>query len=142
MIRIEIVLIEETEMDISSISSNAFQGAKGGAQSVGASGGVVKPFRVSEGPQGQAASPRGGAPVQGQNIEDVVADINSKLQEVERSLQFSVDKDTNRTIVKVVDSKTDEVIKQFPPETVLDMAKQIDEFVDNMSKGVLVREEA
>lgn len=50
-----------------------------------------------------------------------------KLSELTRGfgLSFSVEKDLNRTIVKITDKKTDEVIRQIPSEEFVELAKRI-----------------
>jgi flagellar protein FlaG len=53
-----------------------------------------------------------------------------------RRLDFEVDEDTNRVIVKVIDTKTDKVIKEIPPEQLLQLAAKIQEMI-----GLLVDEE-
>lgn len=40
-------------------------------------------------------------------------------------LQFSVDQETNKTIVKVIDKETQEVIKQFPSEKAMELSKTL-----------------
>ena len=54
-----------------------------------------------------------------------VAHINDYVQNVQRTLQFSVDDNTGTTVVKVLDSETDEVIRQFPPEEALALARHL-----------------
>jgi len=41
-------------------------------------------------------------------------------------LQFSIDKDIGKTIIKVVDSTTNEVIRQIPSEELVTLAKNMD----------------
>ena len=62
-------------------------------------------------------------------LNDFVASINSS------SLNFSVDEDTGKTVVKVTDSATHEVIKQIPSEEILAVAQAIDKL-----KGLLVQQ--
>jgi flagellar protein FlaG len=50
------------------------------------------------------------------------------------SLEFSVDNDTNRIIVKVVDNETRELVKQIPMEEMLALAKAM-----NQLQGLLLR---
>lgn len=52
-------------------------------------------------------------------------------------LRFSVDKDTGIEVVKFVDDKTKEVIRQIPAQEMLDIAKRLDEL-----KGLLIKERA
>lgn len=71
-------------------------------------------------------------------LKDAVDKINSSMKEINSNLQFSIDDDTKRVVVKVVESKTGEVIKQFPSEEALAIAKAIDRF----QKGLLVKQSA
>jgi flagellar protein FlaG len=52
-------------------------------------------------------------------------------------LHFSVDKDTNISVVKLVDRKSGETIMQMPSEDMLKIAKSIDQFI-----GALVQKTA
>jgi uncharacterized FlaG/YvyC family protein len=58
-------------------------------------------------------------PASKEQVEQAVKDIRKVVSAVSSDLQFSVDKDSGRTVVKVVDSKTKEVIRQIPGEEVL-----------------------
>ena len=42
-------------------------------------------------------------------------------------LRFSVDKDTGRTLIRIVDRVTNEVLKQIPPEDVIRLAALLNE---------------
>jgi len=53
-----------------------------------------------------------------------------------RRLSYQVDKETNRIIVKVIDTETDKVIKEIPPEQIVELAAKIREMI-----GLLVDEE-
>ncbi len=63
------------------------------------------------------------------------------LQSKSNSLVFSLDKDSGKTVVKVVDSATDEVIRQFPSEEMLALAKSLEEF-QGLKRGDLLKEKA
>ncbi len=53
--------------------------------------------------------------------------LNGRMQEMQRSLRFSVDDDSGRVVVKVMDKNTDEVIRQIPSEQMLAMMKHIND---------------
>lgn len=53
------------------------------------------------------------------------------------SLEFSVDADTNRIVVKVVDNETRELVRQIPMEEMLALAKAM-----NRLQGLLLRTKA
>lgn len=54
-----------------------------------------------------------------------------------RDLRFSVDEETGRTVVKVLDSRSGEVIRQIPPEEMLALAEDLERL-----QGLLFRGEA
>ncbi|MGR8999894.1 MAG: flagellar protein FlaG [Gammaproteobacteria bacterium] len=63
-------------------------------------------------------------PKSGQELDQAVQAINQYVQNVQRDLQFSVDEDSGRNVVKVIDSQSKEVIRQIPSEEVLVLARQ------------------
>jgi flagellar protein FlaG len=52
-------------------------------------------------------------------------------------LRFSVHEDTGRTVVRIVDEKTDEVVREVPPEELLDLAAKMEQMM-----GMLLDEKA
>jgi flagellar protein FlaG len=50
--------------------------------------------------------------------------INYELQGANRGLRFSIDDQSGRIVVKVVNTDTDEVIRQIPSEEVLALARR------------------
>ena len=59
-------------------------------------------------------------------VSRAVETLNELVQNQRRSLHFSVDEDTGRTVIRVVDPETDEVIRQIPAEEVLNLAQRLD----------------
>ncbi|GBD05249.1 hypothetical protein HRbin20_00830 [bacterium HR20] len=47
------------------------------------------------------------------------------IELAQRQIQFAVDKETRRTIIKVIDPQTNEVIRQIPPEEALRISRMI-----------------
>lgn len=70
-------------------------------------------------------------------VESAVVRISDFVQNFQRDLVFSVDKDVDRLIVKVVDSETQEVIRQIPSEETLRIAKNLDS-----PESLILREQA
>ena len=70
-------------------------------------------------------------------VAQAIQHINKALQEQSRNLEFSIDADSQRTIVKVVDQKTGEVLRQIPTEEALEIAKALDQ-----ASGLLIRQQA
>lgn len=72
-----------------------------------------------------------------ERVKEATERINEFIESVSRDLEFSVDKDTNRTVVKVLARESGEVIRQIPAEEVLKIARMLDEL-----KGLIIREKA
>lgn len=71
-------------------------------------------------------------------VEEAVAKLNKSVQDRAQSLEFSIDGDSHRTIVKVIDQSTKEVLRQIPTPEALQIAKSIDARTD----GLLVDQQA
>jgi uncharacterized FlaG/YvyC family protein len=69
-------------------------------------------------------------------VDEAVEKLRSAGDLFNKRLDFRVDEATNRIVVKVIDTKTDKVIKEIPPEQLLHLAAKIQERV-----GLLVDEE-
>ena len=106
----------------------------------------------AEAPAGaaRAAEARGESIQQNTNPQDQaqrtpdIGEVQKALEEVEKavapmaqSLQFSLDKDSGKTVVKVMDTDTNEVIRQIPSEEVLAISKAVDKL-----KGLLLKQQA
>jgi len=61
-----------------------------------------------------------------ENLGEAIAKINNYVQQLQRDLQFSVDDDSGRTVIKVIDSNSKEVIRQIPEEVILQVAQSIE----------------
>jgi len=88
---------------------------------------------------GQALPPGGSG--QGGTQEDIsqtVRQLNDYAQRVNRQLHFSVDDTSGRTVIKVVDPQTDQVIRQIPSEQILALAQ----FLQEEAKGTLFQQKA
>lgn len=72
------------------------------------------------------ATPQQPSPEQLQNAVD---GINLAMQQSSQNLEFSVDTSTKKPVVKMVDTKTGDLIRQFPSEEILAIARSIDQFL-------------
>lgn len=61
-------------------------------------------------------------------IQDRVVELNSYMQNLNRSLKFSVDDQSGETVIKVIDSETDELIRQIPAEELLVVRSSLEEY--------------
>jgi len=67
-----------------------------------------------------------------ESLQSAVAEINDHMQNLERSLQFTVDDGSGKEVVTVLDKNTKEIIRQFPSEEVLIIARQLAEQKDDV----------
>lgn len=63
-----------------------------------------------------------------EQLNKAVEDANKMAQSFNRQLNFSIDATTARTVVKVVDAASGEVVRQIPSEEMLKLAADIAEF--------------
>jgi len=68
-------------------------------------------------------------------IRDAIDRVNIVIAGFNRQFDFSIHEKTHRIMVKVIDTETKEVIKEIPPEKILDMVAQMWEMA-----GILVDE--
>lgn len=61
-----------------------------------------------------------------EQIKQAVQDIQGAVNNLAHNLHFSIDEDTGRTIIKVTDARTDEVIRQIPTEEAIEIARTLD----------------
>jgi flagellar protein FlaG len=91
---------------------------------------------AAAGVQGATAA-AGTAEPSAQQLASAVDKINKSLQASSQNIEFSIDTDSKRTIVKVVDQSTKEVLRQIPTAEALEIAKSIDKM-----RGLLISNEA
>ena len=83
-----------------------------------------------------------------ERVREATRDVSDYIQTVSRSLQISVDDELGSPVVQVLDTETDEVIRQIPTEEVLEIARFLRGSVEAASernaaaiKGLLVDQE-
>ena len=60
-------------------------------------------------------------------VEAAVERINDHMQTIHRTLQFTVDEASGRDVVTVTDTATEEVIRQYPSDEILAIARRLAE---------------
>jgi flagellar protein FlaG len=70
-------------------------------------------------------------------VESALDSINKTMKSLSHRLEFSIDEDSQRQVVKVVDPDTKEVIRQMPSKEALEIAKALDRL-----QGLLIRQQA
>ena len=107
------------------------------------SGGNSSPLSATGNNSKDLRLPDAGAAPQAQQqpteaeLRQAVANLQLKAQKAAPNLQFSIDRDTSRLVIRVTDSTTRGVIQQFPPEEVLRMDRELDRL-----QGMLLNREA
>jgi len=70
-------------------------------------------------------------------LKQAIEAANTALRAVSTDLEFSFDPSTGKTVVRMIDNSTQQVIRQFPSEEMLAIARAIDRF-----QGLLLRQKA
>lgn len=65
-------------------------------------------------------------------VQDAVNKINDQASRVDAKLSLSVDSELNRVLIRFKDPSSGEVVKQIPPEAVLEMLRRLDELKGTM----------
>ena len=68
-----------------------------------------------------------------EDVKSVVNELNDRLESQSIQVQFGVDDDTGRIVVKVQDSNTKELIRQIPSQEALDFAR-----LARQGKGIML----
>jgi flagellar protein FlaG len=92
-----------------------------------------KPRVRKIGPEGPAADR---AFVDRAKIDRAATKVNEVLSSADPQLKIHVDDETERVVVKIVEQESGEVIRQIPPEELLELEKYL-----SSPKGLLVQEQ-
>ena len=75
----------------------------------------------------------GQQPLEREQLEKVAQQLQEFMGEMNRTLQFQVDEDSGRDVIKILDKTSGDVIKQYPSEEVLSLVSKLSE-----SAGILI----
>jgi flagellar protein FlaG len=95
------------------------------------------PFEPAQTAQPLAPSQPTAQPSNAQ-IQSAVDKVNQAMLQANTGVEFSIDNNSMKAVVKVVDTKTGDTIKQFPSEQMIAISKSIDHF----QKGLLLTQKA
>ena len=99
-------------------------------------GKVVELMQIKSFSEANQAKSKGGT--EKNNISSVVAKINEQVQSIQRDIVFSIDKDSGRDVVIIKDANNDKVIKQIPTEEMLDIARKLEERINEDDHSKIV----
>ena len=103
---------------------------------------MVNPINAGAATAVSVAKPSNGSvvarpPVDDAQLQAAVKAANSALETSQSGIEFSVDSASGKTIVRIMDKQTNEVIRQLPSEEMLEIANAIDRF-----EGMLLHHKA
>lgn len=61
-----------------------------------------------------------------EQIKQAVQKIQETTDKLTQNLHFSIDEETGKTVIKVIDVHTDEVIRQIPSKEAIEIARTLD----------------
>lgn len=64
-------------------------------------------------------------PAKPEQVQEAIDQIQKFTQTLAQNLNFSIDEETGKTVVKVMDTQTNEVIRQIPSAEAIDIARTI-----------------
>ena len=76
--------------------------------------------------------------VSAEELNNAVATLNKAMQQSNQNLEFSVDTDTKKVVVKMVDTSTGKLIRQYPTEETLAISRGIEQ----LQQGLLLKQKA
>lgn len=92
--------------------------------------------KKGSGPDSTTSAPEK-KPDEKSSVQEATKRLQDFVSGVRGDIQFSLDNDSGKTVVKVIDRTTQEIIRQFPSEEAIDLAKALDRF-----QGLLVKQQA
>ena len=78
-----------------------------------------------------------GQPLDAKDLASAIEKVQDFTKTVANELKFSIDDDSGQTVVKIVDTATDEVIRQIPSKEMLAIAQALGKI-----QGLLIRQKA
>ncbi|MCC7310418.1 MAG: flagellar protein FlaG [Sulfuritalea sp.] len=125
-------------MNIQSVSSSSFAATAGASQGSAMHTAAPPPLPEATiqplpGQSGQVQ-----AVPERANVEEAVAKVKVQIQAISsNSLDFSIDENSGKTIVRVTDRESGELIRQIPSQEMLEIARSLDRL-----QGILVKQKA
>ena len=92
-------------------------------------------FVVAAPAQRQSVEAKPADPSSRATVEEAVTQIAKFVSQTQSEISFSVDKESGIDVVKVIDSRTKDVIRQIPTEEVIAIAQALDKL-----QGLFVRD--
>ncbi|MBO1928385.1 flagellar protein FlaG [Thiomicrorhabdus sp. 6S2-11] len=68
--------------------------------------------------------------VDSQEVDALMENLNQQLQTLQNYLRFEKDDDSQKMVIFIKDSETDEIIRQIPAKELLEVSKNITKFLE------------
>ena len=94
--------------------------------------GAVKQESVHAAPQAAKSA------LSSDDLKNLASEIQRKVSAISSDLQFSVDEETGKDLIRVTDRTTKKIVWQFPSEEALKITKALDQY----QKGVMLNHRA
>jgi flagellar protein FlaG len=85
-------------------------------------------------PAEKSSPPPSALAVTPEDLDRAIRELNDYVQSLRRTINFEIDESSGRTIVRVLNQQTGELIRQIPSEEALAIARHLDAV-----QGVIVR---
>lgn len=73
------------------------------------------------------------------SLDEAAKAIREYLKSLPSDLQFLEDRETGHLVFKVINPETREVLRQFPPEAMLEMSRRLQQFIESKDEtGILL----
>ena len=112
-------------MDMGVRLNLSYPAAKPASETVSAVDKVAVKPPVAEAQASSAESKGSQSGTSDEKVKTAAAQIQQFLDSIQRNLEFSVDEDSGRVVVKVIASDTGLVVRQIPNEEVLKLAESL-----------------
>lgn len=97
---------------------------------------VAKPMQAVPTEIKQAESAKSAVTISDMDLQQALDVVNQAIALEQRSLSFSIDDASGRSVIKVIDYETDEVIKQIPTEELLKVSQDIKRLQEEMGQSI------
>ncbi|GAB4318468.1 MAG: hypothetical protein Kow0074_07690 [Candidatus Zixiibacteriota bacterium] len=68
-------------------------------------------------------------PLKTEDVSNAVAAFNDVFEQADVSVRYRIDEHTNDLVISLVDTETDKVLRQMPPEAILKMRQRLEELL-------------
>lgn len=64
-----------------------------------------------------------------EELKKIIEELQNKISYLNKALKIEIDKDINEPVIKIVDVETNKVIKQIPPDYIINIIKNINKML-------------